>query len=174
MSQQRDLILSIAVSDDGFIATPDGGLDWLPQPRAEEDYGHAEFLERIDCVVMGRNAWEFVSDHDGGDYFSQFDCHVLSREDIVEGFWMGDGIGYIHELKEQDGLDIWLVGGGILSGECLEAGIIDEVILTEAPLTLGEGLPLFGEYGTTVPDSWSRVSERKFSDGLIQKTFRPL
>ena len=174
MSQQRDLILSIAVSADGFIATPDGGLDWLPQPRAEEDYGHAEFLERIDCVVMGRNAWEFVSDRDGGDYFSQFDCHVLSREDIVEGFWMGDGIGYIHELKEQDGLDIWLVGGGILSGECLEAGIIDEVILTEAPITLGEGLPLFGEYGTTVPDSWSCVSERKFSDGLIQKTFRPL
>ena len=53
-------------------------------------------------------------------------------------------------------------------------GIIDEVILTEAPITLGEGLPLFGKYGTIVPDSWSCVSERKFSDGVIQKTFRPL
>ncbi len=48
----------IATSQDGFIATENDGLDWLPQPNEVEDFGMKVFMNTVDCVVMGRRTWE--------------------------------------------------------------------------------------------------------------------
>ena len=166
MVNDRRVILHIATSKDGFIATSDDGLEWLPEPSESEDYGMGEFMQTIDCVLIGRRTWDVISQF-GEEQFTEFERHVLSRKTHSAEV-------LIHDLKRKSGKNIWLLVGGVLNGECLQAELIDEIVITQFPLELVTGIPVFGKYGIHLPDSWGRESETKFAGDVVQIIWKPI
>lgn len=160
MSKERQIILHMATSSDGYIATLDDGLDWLPKPSDSEDYGMNKFMQTVDCVLIGRRTWDVISQFEE-EQFTEFERHIISRK-------THEGVEFIRELKMKSGKNIWLLGGGILNGECIQSDLIDEIVITQIPIELNEGIPAFGKLGRQIPDSWIKVSEKRFEKDVIQ------
>nr|WP_246569955.1 dihydrofolate reductase family protein [Lentibacillus saliphilus] len=144
----RKVKVFIAQSLDGYIATKEESLDWLMTVEGEGDNGYGAFYETVDTVVMGRKTYDWVMSETNGYYpypgkqgyvwTSQKD---RQSDDVV---FTDEAIStFFERLKSETGKDIWIVGGGNLIAQCLEAGVIDEMIVTVAPVLLGDGIPLF-------------------------------
>ncbi len=142
----------IATSLDGFIATSNGGLDWLmeiPNPE-KNDYGFADFINGIDALVMGRNTFEKVLTF--GEWSYNKPVFVLSNSltDIPEKLKgkaeivKGEPKAIITQLKTR-GYDNLYIDGGKVIQSFLKEDLIDEIIITRVPILLGEGIPLFGD-----------------------------
>jgi dihydrofolate reductase len=157
------MVLHIATSEDGFIATEDDGLDWLPQPNEVEDFGMKAFMDTVDCVVMGRRTWEVAQTLEEKP-FEAYDRHVCSRQ-------TGRAEDLVHSLKIKPGGVIWLLGGGELNASLLEAGLIDTIVMTQIPVTLTNGIPLFGSLGTGLPNGWRPTLTKEFDGGIVQTTW---
>jgi len=142
----RKLILYIAVSLDGFIAGEGESLSWLDRVEGQGDNGYEAFYAKVDTILMGRKTYDWIMAHAEFPYAGK-DCFVFThafrenRPDVT--FVSGDAVSFAANLKEQPGTDIWLVGGGSLLRPLLDAGLVDEMILTVAPVVLGKGIPLF-------------------------------
>ncbi len=147
----RQVKLYIAASLDGYIARKDGSLDWLTDLPGSDgsDHGYAEFYETIDTVIMGRKTYEEVLGFDVEWPYADAGTYVVSRSTQQKirtdnTRLLGDDvIDTIRKMKASDGKDIWLVGGGELVSLFLQHGLIDQVILSIAPVILGDGIPLF-------------------------------
>lgn len=135
---------------DGFIADPDHSLDWLV--RQDHDpagpFGFDAFLPRVGAVVMGSATYEWIVRHEDGAWPYTSPCWVLTSRELptVAGdvtMARGD-VRPIHEqlVAAADGRDVWVVGGGDLAGQFADAGLLDEVVVSIAPVTLGAGAPL--------------------------------
>ena len=165
MQQLREVILHIAASEDGFIATLDDGLDWLPTPNETQDFGMNAFMDTIDCVLIGRRTWEIaltLEEHP----FANFERHIFSHA-------TGEATHIVEELKKRNGLNIWLLGGGILNASLLKAKLVDEVVITTIPITLQKGIPIFGPLGTTIPEEWKLKKTVHYTDhNSTQETWR--
>jgi len=142
----------IATSLDGFIATKDGGIDWLleiPNPD-QSDYGFAEFMSGIDAVVMGRITFEQVLTF--GDWPYTKPVFVLSQTlDVVPAgsageieIVSGDIRSLVDQLKKRGFRNLYVDGGRTIQS-FLEEDLIDEMIITRIPVLLGNGIPLFGK-----------------------------
>jgi dihydrofolate reductase len=169
----------LAASLDNFIATPDGGLDWLtsiPNPSGS-DYGFAEFLSRMDAVVMGRKTFETVLGFDIWPY--SVPAFVLSRSlaslpDKVAGkaeLIRGEPAGIVKSLSEGGFNNLYLDGGVTIQG-FLAADLIDEMIITRVPVLLGDGVPLFGKLSN--PLEFHLVKTQRLNDTLAKSTYRRL
>ena len=123
----------IATSLDGFIATSNGGLDWLEElPNPEQsDYGFAKFMNNIDAVVMGRKTFERVLN---------FERWVFGKAEIVSG-----DIKRLIIILNQKGYQNLYIDGGRVIQSFLQEDLIDEMIITRVPILLGKGFPLFGK-----------------------------
>jgi len=142
----------IATSLDGFIATSDGGLDWLEEiPNPEQsDYGYAEFLKSIDAIVMGRNTFEKVITFGQWVYakpvfilsnsLTKLPEHILGKAEIIRG----DLKEIITQLHQKGYENLYIDGGRVIQS-FLQEDLIDEMIITLIPILLGKGFPLFGE-----------------------------
>lgn len=166
----RKIIYSLAASLDGCIARDDGAIDWLPVPTEKQDYGQAVFLRRVDTLVFGRKTYEQALGL-GAWPFGARACYVLSRKwagqrDARARFVGGNVAALLRRLKRGPGRDIWLVGGGESAHACLEAGLVDEIILTVIPIVLGGGLPAFLRSLRSRRLKLRRC--RAFADGLVQ------
>src|SRR3989339_52975 len=122
----RPLTLYIATTLDGYIAGPEGQLDWLFD---DEDYGYDEFYQDVDLIVMGRKTWDFISSLDEYPY-EGVECLVFAHQPPKKAppgvrFTSQSPAEVLPALKTQDGGVIWLCGGGELATSCLEAGLID-------------------------------------------------
>jgi dihydrofolate reductase len=149
----RKVIFGGANSLDNFFAGRDGGMDWLVW---SDDVSKimAEFWPRVDCVVMGRKTYETAMTNDaagadGGDLYKGLRSYVFSRtwpagagKGGVEIVSEDAGI-FVRKLKEQDGKDICVMGGGDLARSLFEQGVVDEIGLNIHPVLLGSGVPLF-------------------------------
>jgi len=170
----RRVSLYIASSLDGYIARPDGAIDWLPPVTPAEDYGYAEFFARVDTVLLGRKTYE-LSLTFGGQPYEGRRCVVFTRtplqwRDPHAEFVSDDVAEFVRTLRAEPGRDIWLVGGAEIVAACLAGGVVDEIILTVVPVLLGRGVPLFlpGAHG----DLPLRLrGARSFATGLVQMTF---
>ena len=142
----RRLKLYTAASLDGYIAGPNGEIDWL-DVGGDLDYGYAEFYESIDTTLMGSLTYRValsVPDFPYPDKTNYVFTRSPSQPDTEHvRFISGDIAGFVRSLKEQTGEGIWLVGGGQINTAMLNAGLIDEVVLTSFPVVLGHGIPLF-------------------------------
>lgn len=174
----RRIILYIATSIDGYIATPDGGVEWLneiPNPT-NEDHGYKELLASIDTVLMGGKTYHEIIGFgipwpykDKKSYvISRRDSNVTPNENVH--FITEDVIARISELKFEVGKDIWLVGGGELTAMLLNANLIDEMQICTVPIILGNGIPLFP--GKTKESHWKLVNSKVFSTGLLLSTYQ--
>ena len=149
--------IHMAASLDGFIARKDGSVDWLETSDTFEDGDTMtpeyveEFLETIDCYVMGsrtyETAWDFEAKGLGWSYGAKPTFVLTSRElprtrASVE-FYSGDLARLVADRLKPNFRSIWFVGGGAVSGECLRLGLADEVRYSIMPILIGEGRSFF-------------------------------
>lgn len=135
---------------DGFIATPDHSLEWLfaQDFDTEGPMAYPAFVEGIGALVMGASTYEWLLRNDDSWGYTQPTWVFTHRELAVpEGADVRFAQGEVRELHEAivasaGERDVWVVGGGDLAGQFAEAGLLDEVWVQFAPVTLGEGRPL--------------------------------
>jgi len=140
-----------ATSLDGFIAAGDHSLDWLLSRDVDPagPMGYDDFITGIGAVVMGASTYAWLGDNYDGPWPYNVPCWVLTHRDFPERvgadlrFASGD-VSELHPrlVEAAEGKDIWIVGGGDLAGQFADRGLLDEVIVSIAPVTLGAGAPL--------------------------------
>lgn len=168
----------IAVSLDGFIAPPDGGLDGLSElsgitPNRHE---YREFYDSVDTVIMGNNTFQEFRNTDVEWPYGDKSTYVLShhknnlplKENIV---FLAENIpGTVRQLKEQAGKDIWLVGGGQSITFLLNCDLIDELQLCYFPVILGKGVPLFS--GRLKKSNWKLSGNAVLHSGILKVIYQ--
>jgi dihydrofolate reductase len=155
----------VAASIDGFIADTDNSLEWLfeAEARATKDATAAreerfrEFFIATGAMTMGATTYEWVVEHEDllasparwQAYYGQVPCWVFTHRTLpaVPGanisFVSGDVLPVHDQMRAAaEGKNLWVVGGGELAGQFADLGLLDEMILTVAPATLGAGAPL--------------------------------
>ena len=173
-SRMRSLVLGVGISLDGYIARPDGAVDFLFMPR-DCSMAMAEFLAAIDTAIMGRKTFDAALKLGGFDGRGSTTTYVLSRsqppgERHGVTFVRQAPQALIADLRKRRGKNIWLMGGGELAREFLKADLIDELYLGIVPVLLGEGIPLFP---TGFPQrDFSLLENKTYSRGLIGLKYR--
>ncbi len=145
---QRKVVLYIAASLDGYIATKEHNLDWLLSVEGEGDNGYSKFYSTVDTILMGRVTYDWIMDHEKDIFpYKGKECYVFTRTKREANeyvtFVHDDIIQLTNDLKNKEGKNIWLVGGGDLLEIYIKEKLVDEIILTIAPSLLGSGIPLF-------------------------------
>ena len=176
MTERRKVIVHIAASADGYIARPDGDLDWLTsRPAPKGFYGMNAFMKTIDVTVLGRKTYE-ISLALGAPFGSKNKTHVFSRHprpgDAPSGveFVSGAIAPFVERLREKPGKDIWLMGGGDLIASFLDENAIDEFVISVVPVFIGDGIPLIARRHRHV--ALELESTTPFEDGLVQLHYR--
>ncbi len=172
----KKVILYIAASIDGYIARADGNVDWLDDPDylvEGEDMGYSDFYASIDTTLMGNATYQEVLGFDVPFPYPDKKNYVFSRskkenDENVE-YISDDIVAFAKQLKTQPGKDIWLVGGGKINTIFLENGLIDQIILTLVPITLGNGIPMFQK--NSIETKFSLEANKTFPNGMVQLTF---
>ena len=173
----RKIIALIAVSADGFIARPNGSVDWLDRPKPKGFYGIGEFYKSIDTILFGRKTYEvalgFQKDGvPGASFDTRLKNYVFTRtlkpSDAVAGVEFVDQPikAFATGLRAQKGKNIWMMGGGGIIASFLDEGEIDEFIISIVPTFIGEGIPLIAPRHRTVP--LTLLSSKQFPDGVVQ------
>ena len=146
----RKASVFIAASLDGYIATKEDSLTWLTDTPGEEDNGYLAFLSRVDTLLIGRRTYDWILEHEGPEHFPYTTqrCIVFTHrpyEALFPNVTFTDEppAKVLTRLKAENGAGVWIVGGGKLIRELMGEGLIDEWILTFAPVLLGSGIPLF-------------------------------
>lgn len=168
----------IATSLDGFIARPDGTLDWLISRDApDEDHGYTTFIARMDCIVMGRGTYEAVLGFPEWPY----SLPVLVLSAGLAGQPVPDAlrgkVTFSALTPEQamahlaaQGHHRAYVDGGQIVQSFLRAGLISDMTITAAPVLIGQGRPLFGTLLQDIP--LIHTGTTAFPSGLVQSTWR--
>jgi dihydrofolate reductase len=145
----RKVIVFIAMSLDGYIARENGDIDWLLQnsPADPEAYGYSEFYNSIDTVIMGKATYDQLPELSDSFPYGDKKCYVFSRtasgRDENAEYVSGEIGPFVETLKRRPGGNIWLVGGSELIEGFLEAGAVDEFMISVIPVLIGRGIPLF-------------------------------
>jgi dihydrofolate reductase len=142
----RKIILAVGISLDGYIARPDGSVDFLFMPKG---YSMGPFFKTIDTALMGRKTYEVALRMSGGKYPSYgLRTYVFShslapgeRDGVI--FTNDSARKIVESLRTRKGKHIFHMGGGELARDFLKEDLIDEVHLGLVPVLLGEGIPLF-------------------------------
>lgn len=176
MHSKRKIIVYIATSAEGFIARPDGSVDWLDRPSPPDFYGMASFYKSIDTILLGRKTYEVaLGFQKAGIEGSQFDAkiknYVFSRKPLRRP---APGVEPVSEpiaefakrLRATPGKDIWMMGGGGLIASFLDGGEIDEFIIHVIPTFIGEGIPLIAPRHRTV--ELELLSTKSWPDGVVR------
>jgi dihydrofolate reductase len=165
----------IATSLDGFIATTDGGLDWLteiPNPN-NEDYGYAEFMTRMDAIILGRVTFEKVLTFDHWPYekptfvltnsLKSLPAGLNGKAEIINGE-LRELLGKIHAR----GYGNLYIDGGRTIQTFIAEDLIDEMIITQIPILLGSGIPLFGFLADSM---WFSLQKTEIYGELVKSTY---
>src|SRR5262245_51447660 len=137
----------IAQSLDGYIAKPDGGIDWL-RPFDTVDYGYEKFVAEVGTVVMGRASYDLARSFGEWPYTSARSLVVTSTplDDAAPPTATrvnADFAKLTAALRAAGGKDAWVMGGAQTIHAFLEAKAIDRIDLFTVPILLGDGIPLF-------------------------------
>jgi dihydrofolate reductase len=177
----RRIIVYIATSADGYIARPDGSVEWLNRRPRTDDYGMKEFYPTIDTILWGRKTYDWVLAYykKKGKKSGMFDTKVanfvFSRKPPKEA---APGVEFVSEpvkvfakrLRSAPGKHIWMMGGGELIASFLDAGEIDEFDIHVIPTLIGEGIPLVAPRHRDV--SLHLRSTKKYPDGVVRLRYK--
>ena len=147
-----------ATTLDGFIADPDNSLEWLFTRKREDDglLNYEDFIAEVGALAMGSTTYEWILDHEFADkdpadwkwpydipgwVFTHRQLPVVPDAPIE---FTSEDVAAVHEkmVRAAGGRNVWIVGGGDLVGQFADAGLLDEVVVSIAPVTLGAGAPL--------------------------------
>lgn len=142
----RKVVAGLGISLDGYIARPNGAVDFLFMPK---DYSMAPFFATIDTAIMGCKTFDAARQMGGSSFSgSSMATYVFShslppgeREGVM--FINHSPIAFMRQLRKCRGKNIWLMGGGELTRAFLRANLVDELYLGIVPVLLGEGISLF-------------------------------
>ena len=177
MKPRRKIIVYIATSADGYIARPDGDVEWLNRRPGTVDYGMKAFYPTIDTILWGRKTYDWVLAYSkktgakGGMFDTKLANYVFSRKPPKRA---APGVEFVSEpvkafaqrLRATPGKHIWMMGGGELIASFLDAGEIDEFDIHVIPTFIGEGIPLVAPRHRDVP--LRLRSARKYPDGVVR------
>lgn len=164
----------VGTSVDGFIARPNGALDFLP-PGGGEPHGYNEFFASVDALVIGRKTFETVLAFPEWPYGNKR-VVVLSSQPVdlsaVRGGRVEQMAGTPAEIVSKlaaSGAQHVYVDGGITIQRFLRAGLVQRLIITRVPVLIGEGIPLFG----TLPRDirLRHIATRHYPSGLVQTEY---
>lgn len=174
----RKIKLYIACSIDGYIARPDGELDWLSDYpiTPEHNYGYDDFYKSVDTVILGGKTFRAILNMDAMYTYRDKTSFVITRnvnfpktsENI--NYISNDIIETIEALKNQDGKDIWLVGGGQILSMLLDSNLIDEMTITTIPTILGNGIPLFPLMQKE--SKWTLRNTQSYPNGVVTSDYQ--
>jgi len=174
---ERKVILYIAMSLDGYIATENNELDWLSIVEIpNEDYGYEKFVKGVDTVIMGRKTYDKVLSYGVNFPHKGRKCYVISRartgfDENVE-YYSGNLKNLIEDLKNREGSNIFVDGGAEIVNELLRIDMIDEFIISIIPIFLGSGIRLFKDGR---PNQRLKLkSTKEFTSGLVQLWYEKL
>ncbi|HEU5289355.1 MAG TPA: dihydrofolate reductase family protein [Cyclobacteriaceae bacterium] len=168
----RKVILSVAVTLDGFIEGPKGEYDWC---FTDQDYGMKEFMKRVDTIFYGRKCYEMMMgfDHGGPNPYAKMKHYVFSntRTKPYEGTELisGDFVRQVMNLKNQYGKDIWLFGGAEITTTFINNNLVDEMNLAVHPVLLGAGKLLFSKIENR--KHFKLTSSKEYSSGLVMLNY---
>lgn len=161
----------IAVSLDGFIARPDGSLDWL-DPFHGEDHGYGGFFAGVDALVIGRGTYDTVVGFPewpyGGKRVIVFTRRAADPRHGEE-LWSGAPRELADRL-EREGIRRVYLDGGALIRSFLQEGLVDELTIDVVPVILGSGRPLFASGLPEIPLQF--VEAKSYPSGLVQLRYR--
>jgi dihydrofolate reductase len=170
----RKIIVYIATSADGYIARPDGNVDWLNVPSKGEDYGMTDFFKTVDTVLWGRRTFdEAMGRTKGKGGFSKsmktyvFTHHPPSDSPYKYVQFVNEPIDeFVRRLRASPGKDIWMMGGGGIIGSFLDAGELDEFIIHVMPVFIGEGIPLIQP--RHLHTKLKLISSKAYENGVVR------
>jgi dihydrofolate reductase len=169
----------VGVSLDGFIARPNGDLDWLMGEGGGDsaEYGYNEFIADIHAIVMGRRTFEKVLTFDKW-YYGDKRVVVLSHQPLDLSVAQARG-GVVERMAGSpaeivsklaaSGASRLYVDGGITIQEFLHAGLIHRLIISRLPVLIGEGIPLFSSLPHDI--RLSHVTTRTYPGGMVQSEY---
>ncbi|SRR5579884_251560 len=170
MSSPRKIIVHIAASADGYIARPDGDVEWLNRRPSTDDSAIREFYSSIDTILWGRKTydWALAYHRKLGSKADIFDKKlanfVFSRNPPKEvapgGQFVSEPVKeFAQRLRASSGKNIWMMGGGELIASFLDAGEIDEFDTHVIPTFIGDGIPLVARRHRDIPLQLLSVEE---------------
>lgn len=163
----------VATSLDGYIARPDGGLDWLPEDP--EPHGYDEFIDTVDAIVMGRKTFEIVLAFGAWPFGVKPVIGLSSKPSELKA---PDGAefeamnGTPQEIVTHlagRGMEHLYIDGGVTIQRFLEAGLIQHMIITRIPVLLGSGIPLFGYLPHDI--RFEHMATRSYPSGIVQSEY---
>ncbi|WP_291128647.1 dihydrofolate reductase family protein [Dysgonomonas sp. UBA7698] len=175
----KRIILHIATSMDGRIASPDGGLGWLKGFSSSEkiDYGYKDMLASVDTIVMGGKTYRELLNMDIVWPYPNQHTYVVShhkwrttQENV--SFITENIIDTISELRNKSGKDIWLTGGGELISMLLAADLVDQMQIVYMPIVLGEGIILFPEQSKE--SQWNLMETKHYDSDVLMVRYKKI
>ena len=175
MPKKRKVIAYLAVSADGYIARPDGDVEWLNRRPRKYDYGMKEFNASIDSILLGRKTYDWAMDYfkklGKPPQFSKEPHYVFSRKPAaktIKGFeFVTSPVKtFMSRMREQPGKHIWMMGGGGLIASFLDAGELDEFDIHVIPTLIGEGIPLIEPRHRDI--ELKLLASKKYPDGVVR------
>jgi dihydrofolate reductase len=181
MKAPRKIIVYIATSADGYIARPDGDVEWLNRRPRTVDYAMSAFYSSIDTILWGRKTYDWLlafcrKNRTKGEMFdTKLANYVFSRNPRKRAL---PGVEFVSEpvkafaqrLRAKPGKHIWMMGGGGIIASFLDAGEIDEFDIHIIPTLIGEGIPLVAPRHRDVP--LHLRSAKKYPDGVVRVRYR--
>jgi dihydrofolate reductase len=148
-----------STSLDGFLADEHDSLDWLLEqpdddgPMVGGPMGYADFVAGIGAMCMGSTTYRWIVEHQAAlgepwPYTTPAFVFTHGEPEVMRGadvrLVRGD-VRPVHDamVEAADGQGVWIVGGGDLAAQFADAGLLDEIVVAIAPVTLGAGRPLF-------------------------------
>lgn len=173
----RKLVYYVATSLDGYIAGPDENVEMF---AGESDLVKKYFqdLQELDTVIMGRKTYEFgykFGLKPGQPAYPHMRHYIFSDSLVLDNVHeqvkiVKRDLSIVQQLKNEDGSDIYLCGGGVFAGWLLDNQLIDVLKIKLNPILLGGGTPLFGKYHTSL--SLQQTDVQEFNGGLSLRTYQ--
>lgn len=183
----RTFKLQVQVTVDGYMAGPNGAMDWMTMPWSQDLNDHVTALtDAVDCIVLGRRLAEgFIphwaagpEDEDQASIDTMNETpKVVISDSLTESPWEnatvagGDLAETIRELKSAAGGEIITYGGGTLVANLIAGDLLDELHLFINPTAIGSGMPVFPDEGA--PHPLRLVSARSFDCGITALHYEP-
>ncbi len=170
----------IAASIDGFIARPNGDIEWLHRPEYEtaelNGVTYERFIATVDALVMGRKTLEKILSFPEWPYEGT-PVIALSRQPLqipahLEGkveLMAGDVTSLVATLAERGMKHLYIDGGQTIQA-FLEAGLVNELIITRIPVLLGQGIPLFSQIGRQL--ELRHIGTHESDNGFVQSRYQ--
>jgi dihydrofolate reductase len=183
MKTKRKIVVYIAASADGYIARPDGDVEWLNRRPRNVDYGMKKFYPTIDTILWGRKTYDWLIDYykkrgkTTGLFDTKVDNYVFSRKPpkrpAAGAQFVSEPIkAFARRLRATPGKHIWMMGGAGLIASFLDAGEIDEFDIHMMPVFIGKGIPLVAPRHRDI-ELRTRAS-KKYPDGVIRIRYEVL